>query len=247
MSKERIAEQGQPVQTVQTETPPSIFTRRKLLGLFGLGGVATALLSACGPDQRGSVNVKGKAAGIDFDFNVTLETPVAGVPQPTAPTATVEAKTNVMTLPKPAGWSEEPTLNVVQATNVPSFPKTRAEAAATFGVDGSTRDPKRWEQTAEGEGWHLSEAQEVDGTKDALNINPRGYLTEGYYDTKPGRNPFAWASIDVDGNIPAQGGTVWNEKGGREKAVNLQSKMAIPVWQDDAGVATQKPAVIIAP
>lgn len=157
-----------------------------------------------------------------------------------------EKAANVMTLEKPAAWDKAPTIRLVEASSRPSFPRTAAEAAATFGVDGSTRNPKRWEKTPEG-GWHLSEAQIGDDTKDALNVNPKGFLMEGYFDTLPGRNPFAWAIIDIDGNIPAQGGTFWNETRGRAKAEKLQREMHTPKWKDAQGKVTDHPAVVISP
>lgn len=174
---------------------------------------------------------------------------VESTPTPTVvyrPTATAEVRTDVKTLPKPAAWSYSPTVNLIRATSAPSFPKTAAEAAFTFGVDGSTRDPKRWEHTAEGDGWHLSEAQIGDDTKDALNVNPRGWLMEAYYDTLPGRNPYAMVAVDLDTNIPAQGGTFWKERG-CDKVVKLQNEMAIPKWKDGNGSVTNHPAEIIAP
>lgn len=150
-----------------------------------------------------------------------------------------------MDLPKPAAWDRVPSVNLVQTTSIPAFPKTVAEAAATFGVDGSTRDPKRWELNPDG-GWHLSEAQIGDDTKDALNVNPRGYLTDGFYDTKPGRNPFAFVIVGIDGNIPAQGATFWNETR-IDQADKLQGEMAIPKWKDDSGNVTTHPVTKIVP
>lgn len=156
-----------------------------------------------------------------------------------------EVMTSTMELPTPAAWDHAPIISLVKAVNVPSFPKTREEAAATFGVDGSTRDPKRWELTPEG-GWHLSEAQIGDDTKDALNVNPKGYLMEGYYDTKPGRNPFALVAVGIDSNIPIQGATFWNEQR-IDQADKLQNEMAIPKWRDENGNVTIHPVTKIVP
>ncbi len=153
---------------------------------------------------------------------------------------------SIMELPKPAAWDHVPSVSLVQAVNIPSFPKTVAEAAATFGVDGSTRNPKRWEKTAEGDGWHLSEAQIGDDTKDALNANPKGWLMEGYYDTKPGRNPFALVAVGIDSNIPVQGATFWNVTK-IDQADKLQAEMAIPKWKDENGNVTVHPVTKIVP
>lgn len=150
-----------------------------------------------------------------------------------------------MELPRPAAWDHVPSVSLVQASSVPSFPKTATEAAATFGVDGSTKDPKRWELTPEG-GWHLSEAQIGDDTKDALNVNPKGYLMEGYYDTKPGRNPYALVAVGINSNIPIQGATFWNEQRVNQ-ADKLQNEMAIPKWRDENGNVTIHPVTKIVP
>lgn len=157
-----------------------------------------------------------------------------------------EIVTSTMELPKPAAWDHAPVVSLIKAVNVPSFPKTAAEAAATFGVDGSTRNPSRWEKTPEGDGWHLSEAQIGDDTKDALNVNPKGYLVEFYYDTKPGRNSFAGVAVGIDSKIPVQGGTFWNVQQ-KDQAAKLQREMAIPMWKDDNGNVTAHPATIIVP
>jgi len=161
-------------------------------------------------------------------------------------TNTPEVVTSTKELPKPAAWDHVPVVSLVKAVNVPSFPKTAAEAAATFGIDGSTREPKRWERTAEGDGWHLSEAQSSDDTKDALNVNPRGYLTEGYYDTKPGHNPYAFVIVAIDGKIPAQGATFWNVQQ-IDQADKLAGEMAVPKWKDENGNVTVHPVTKIVP
>lgn len=229
-------------------------------GLAFIGGVLALY---------GGVDIAGKAwRGITATAQTPNTRPADDfVPTPTAtlvprvegtvtPTVTATAKaeatnkpevvTSTMELPKPAAWDHVPVVSLVKAVNVPSFPKTAAEAAATFGVDGSTKNPSRWEKTAEGDGWHLSEAQIGDDTKDALNVNPRGYLMEGYYDTRPGHNPFALVAVGIDSNIPTQGATFWNVQQ-IDQADKLAGEMAIPKWKDDSGNVTNHPVTKIVP
>lgn len=224
--------------------------RRKFLKLAG-AAIGTVLLAGCDSvartiDFSGKVDIKPQTGGGVVTGTVGVGS--AETPKPVAtanPTATQEVGGPVKTLPKPAAWNHEPTINLVRTGSVPSFPKSVAEAAATFGVDGSTRNPSRWEKTAEGDGWHLSEAQVGNDTKDALNVNARGYLAEFYYDTLPGRNPYCAAIEGIDQNIPAQGGTFWNEKG-KARAEKLQPEMAVPRWRVD-GRVEPRPCEIISP
>lgn len=206
----------------------------------------------------------GKPVNVDFSGNVggtpiagrleltgATPTPGTGAPRPTdtplpaIATATPEALAKTKTLPKPAAWDHEPIINLIRAASRPAFPRSAAEAATTFGVDGSTRNSRRWERTAEGDGWHLSEAQITDDTKDALNVNARGYLLEFFYDTEPGRNPYCAAVEGIDQNIPAQGGTFWNETG-RARAEKLQREMAVPRWRV-GGRVEPRPCEVISP
>lgn len=215
--------------------------------------VTVGVLSGCTPSEQQINNAVNTAVANTNKEGAKIvpisATPVIsrteGITRTEAITKT-EVMTNTMELPKPAAWDHAPVINLVQATNMPSFPKTAAEAATTFGVDGSTRDPKRWEKTAEGDGWHLSEATRVDDTKDALNVNPNGYLTEGYFDTKPGHNPFAFVIAGIKDLIPAQGVTVWNVKS-IDQASKLQKEMATPKWKDGNGNPFDHPVVIIVP
>jgi hypothetical protein len=112
---------------------------------------------------------------------------------------------------------------------LPAWPKTAEEVAALFG--GS---PERWEVNPDG-GWHLREEGWT------TLIDPHGYLMEGYYDTKPGKNPLCIASAGVE--VEIQGGTVWPERGTEETAKELQTKMAIPIWDD----GKQHPCQVILP
>lgn len=118
---------------------------------------------------------------------------------------------------------------VVEGVVLPSFPKTSQEAASLFGGTAN-----RWAKSADG-GWHLRE----EGSR--IKIDPRGYLTEGYYDTKPGRDAQCLASAGVA--IEVQGATVWPAAGSKVEAENLQKKMAIPVWTD----GKQHPCQVVLP
>lgn len=118
----------------------------------------------------------------------------------------------------------------VETRNVlPAFPKTAQEAASLFGGAVS-----RWEKSAEG-GWHLRE----EGFR--INVDPKGYLMEAYYDTKPGKDPQCFASAGVA--LEAQGVTVWPVVGTEEAAKDWQKMMAIPVWSDKQ----QHPCQVVLP
>lgn len=82
-------------------------------------------------------------------------------------------------------------------SNKAAWPETPVRAAATFGGI-----PERWEPTADPGGWHLREEAE------RTIINPSGYPLEGYYDTKPGRDPRQFVSTVA---IEVQGCTVWRD------------------------------------
>ncbi len=238
------------------------------MGKIGrLAGVGVVLVGAGvgfellrrGGDSTAEPSRASAAAGNKLDaiptatlvaFNPSAVTPDAvRTPLSTAIATATRVESAVvpstMELPKPAAWDHAPVVSLVKAVNVPSWPKTVAEAATTFGVDGSTRDPKRWELTPDG-GWHLSEAQIGDDTKDALNVNPGGWLVEVYYDTKPGRNPYACVAVGIDSNIPAQGATFWKEQR-IDQAGKLQKEMATPKWKDENGNPFDHPVVIIVP
>lgn len=119
--------------------------------------------------------------------------------------------------------------SATQPVNLGAFPKTAQEASAAFGGDAS-----RWEATAEG-GWHMREEPF------SVVINPRGFLAEGYFDTKPGKNPQCFAFVVPMG---VQGATVWPEAGTRANAEKLQGKMAIPKWDDGQ---SSHPCQVMAP
>lgn len=78
-----------------------------------------------------------------------------------------------------------------------AWPETQVQAATIFGGI-----PERWEPTADPGGWHLREEAE------RTIINPSGYPLEGYYDTKPGRDPRQFVSTVA---IEVQGCTVWRD------------------------------------
>lgn len=82
-------------------------------------------------------------------------------------------------------------------SNKAAWPETQAQAATIFGGI-----PERWETTADPGGWHLREEAE------RTIINPSGYPLEGYYDTKPGRDPRQFVSAVA---IDVQGCTVWRD------------------------------------
>lgn len=160
------------------------------------------------------------AAGllIGLGFNSSI------VRQPGQPTATVTSQSNPSATATSVTAS---TATSVQTTGTAKFPTTPAEAAATFGGDVS-----RWEPTADPGGWHLREEPF------STVINPHGFLGEGYFDTKPGKNPQCFAFTIPMG---VQGATVWSEAGTRANAEKLQTKMAIPVWDDKS----QKPCQVM--
>lgn len=222
------------------------------IGLVAIGSIA---LPGCGKELKIVDSTPATSTPVSTPVGSERLAVFTATPKPEAtarpevtvePTAVEKSTASKMELPKPAAWDRVPSVNLVQATSIPTFPKTAAEAAATFGVDGSTRDPKRWEKTAEGEGWHLSEATKVDDTKDALDVNFCGMLGEGYYDIERGRNPFAFVVVGIDGKIPVQGATFWNEKR-IDQADKLQAEMAIPKWRDDSGNVTTHPVTKIVP
>lgn len=147
----------------------------------------------------------------------TPRTPEA-TPSPTATSGseTAEIINTVETTKIPVPTANPETLAVPEV--LPEWPKTPEKAAALFGGK-----PQRWEKNPDG-GWHLKE----EGSR--IKIDPRGYLAEGYYDTKPGKNPLCIASAGVE--VEIQGGTIWSERGTEEATKKLQQKMAIPIWDD---------------
>jgi hypothetical protein len=157
-------------------------------------------------------------------------------PTPTA-TAKAERTATPTQTPEPTKTSTPTATSevtaVAEATPVPevlpTWPETAEAAAALFG--GS---PDRWEKNPDG-GWHLRE----EGWRTL--IDPKGYLMEGYYDTKPGKNPSCFTSVGV--GVEMQGGTIWPVRGTEKEAKKLQRKMAIPVWDD----GKQYPCQVILP
>lgn len=118
-----------------------------------------------------------------------------------------------------SGASASATASTAPVKAASKWPTSPAEAAATFAPE---TDPTRWEEAAEG-GWHLKEEPF------SVLLNPRGFLAEGYFDTKPGRNPQCFAFTVPMG---VQGATVWPETGTLASATALQAKMAVPKWDD---------------
>lgn len=107
------------------------------------------------------------------------------------------------------------------------WPTNPAEAATAFCVVVSSNpdnkcDASRWEINPDG-GWHLrEEAYQV-------QINPKGKLAEGYFDTKPGKNASCFL---FNASAGVQGTTIWNEEGNRKTADNLIKTVAVPKWDD---------------
>ena len=140
-------------------------------------------------------------------------------------TATPSSTTTPASTPTPSAVTTK-----TAGTSSAKWPTNAAEAAAAFGGDVS-----RWEATADPGGWHLREEAF------SVVINPRGFLAEGYFDTKPGKNPQCFAFIVPMG---VQGATVWSEAGTRENAEKLQDKIAIPKWDDGQ---SSHPCQVMAP
>lgn len=163
------------------------------------------------------------------------------------PTSVVESTEKASkTLPKPAAWDKEPVIDLSSRVgNLPAFPKTKAEAASTFGIDPETRSSERWEKNPDG-GWHYGEGQERFGqTKNAKKLNAQGFLVEFYYDIQPGKNPYCAALEGLNADFPAQGATFWDETGA-DRAKKLQAEMAVPKWKVD-GQIKDMPCEIISP
>lgn len=129
-----------------------------------------------------------------------VHTAVATIPPTSAPSATT------------------PTGSTKLTADPKDFPKTASDAAKMFGGDAA-----RWEPTADPGGWHLREEPFT------THIDPHGFLSEGYNDTKPGKNADCYVFADP---INVQGATIWAEPGNKDNATKLQAKMAIPVWDD---------------
>lgn len=115
----------------------------------------------------------------------------------------------------------------IRTQSLQKWPSNPAEAAQTFCVVVSSNadnrcDASRWELNPDG-GWHLrEEAFQV-------SVNPKGYLAEGYYDTKPGKNAQCFL---YHAPMGVQGITIWPEPGTRQAADNLFSRMAVAKWDD---------------
>lgn len=186
---------------------------------------ATATASALTPDQIRQI--------------VLDEMAKAGLPEPTSAqlqeilkSLTEALKGSTQTADQFRGavkvWltsNQKVQAGVVPAYNPAAFPKSAAEAAAIFGGDAS-----RWEPTADCCGWHLREEAFT------TLIQPKGFLGEGYNDTKPGKNPDCYTFVAP---TSVQGATIWQEAGTYPNAVALQKKMAIPVWDDGKQHACQ--------
>jgi hypothetical protein len=101
--------------------------------------------------------------------------------------------------------------------------ETAYAAAWEFGTDDYSRNPANWEKTAQGNGWHMKE----NGQKHNLNL--RGFVAEGYWDTVPGSNP--QAVVAMCGSIDVQGATIWDVRGERAAQV-LYNKKGQYQWPD---------------
>lgn len=133
-------------------------------------------------------------------------------------------------LPKPPVPVTQPAAPRAEApatraeVRVLGFPTTREEAASAFGKDEFSKDPNRWELSADG-GWHFKEGPV------ASSVDPKGFVLEGYRDTKPGKNADAFVSNGVE--ISMQGGTIWPVRGEGD-ARKLLAKMSPVTWDDGA-------------
>lgn len=191
-----------------------------------IGLTILALAGSVGCGLRG-----GRIGETEINRALGEETPVTTTVKPevpeltVAPTATATPEATATKTPTPTATPEALAVPEV----LPAWPKSAEKAAALFGSS-----PDRWEVNPNG-GWHLRE----EGWR--ILINPKGYLMEGYYDTKPGKDPLCFASAGVA--LKIQGGTIWPERGTEESAKNLQKKMAIAVWEDK----TQHPCQVILP
>jgi len=207
-----------------TTRPPTITSHQRDTyvgaGLFGVGAIIVLVALFLWPGWlRGDDNNDSSTPTSDGQQQVALSsTPSAGA------SATPKAATPAST-PTPSAVTTK-----TAGTSSAKWPTNAAEAAAAFGGDAS-----RWEATADPGGWHLREEAF------SVVINPRGFLAEGYFDTKPGKNPQCFAFIVPMG---VQGATVWSEAGTRENAEKLQGKMAIPKWDDGQ---SSHPCQVMAP
>jgi len=146
--------------------------------------------------------------------------PTATATEEVVPTATATEKVVPTVTEQPIAAQTE--------IAIKNWPKTRGEAAKMFG--GKSSD---WETNPDG-GWHFIERGNCE------EIDPNGYLMEGYYDQDPGKNPFCFVTW---GSAAIQGGTIWPVAGSIETAEDLIEKMAISKWDD----GSQHPCQIINP
>lgn len=170
---------GSPVAGAQLPPPPGY-------GYVMAGGQIVGVVPLTGqPGQPAPVTATGV---------VTTTAPSAGVPpmvgQP-GPYLTVGPGGQLVWVVPPVQSAAQPA--VVQPAG---WPTTPAEAAARFAPGTS---PTRWEVSPEG-GWHMREEPF------RAIVNPSGFILEGYYDTKPGKDPRQFVSVLP---IEAQGVTVW--------------------------------------
>lgn len=118
---------------------------------------------------------------------------------PTRQTWVVESQSPPTTTSQQGSTTLSPTVASVPRQKA-SWPLGPTEAAATFGGEA-----RRWEPTADCCGWHLREEAS------RVSIDPRGFAMEGYYDTRPGRDPRQFVAVDP---VEVQGATIWRDADG---------------------------------
>lgn len=89
------------------------------------------------------------------------------------------------------------------------WPDGCGNAGQVFGVPDSF-----WEPTAQGVGCHMRERP------DAVVVDPKGHIMEGYRDTRPGRDPVQFVSNGDQ--VRAQGVTVWRTTDQKGQAVTAE-------------------------
>ncbi|MEK7160198.1 MAG: hypothetical protein AAB702_01840 [Patescibacteria group bacterium] len=177
------------------------------MAIAGCGGDAKASIA---PSQTPSTSPSGEVAPIDYDK--LAEAVVKAIGETNAANET-------------AGQSAAPitgSTETAKSAELPTWPKTAKEAGMLFGTDVESKKASRWEPSADG-GWHFREEAFVSA------VNPQGYVLDGYFDTKPGKNPDCFVSNGVA--VGVQGATIWPVSGEQEATI-LLDKMALPKWDD---------------
>lgn len=169
-------------------------------------------------EPKSLAEMEAELRAIGWDEIATRETTLAAY-----------SRTACRVAPAPAPRVEAPAPRV--EARVVGFPTTREEAASAFGKDEFSKDPNRWELSADG-GWHFKEGPV------ASSVDPKGFVLEGYRDTKPGKNADAFVSNGIE--VSMQGGTIWPERG-EEEARKLLAKKSPPDRWDDGTVHPPRP------